>query len=145
MTTMTTARYATDRDTTTDAPAVQSAPRILLRVEGALVLLGALAAYFHLGGGWGWLAALFLVPDVSMVGYLAGPRLGAALYNAGHSYLGPALFAAASFAIGAPALLLGGLIWAAHVGFDRMLGYGLKYGSAFGHTHLGVVGRRERA
>lgn len=116
-------------------------PRLLLRLEGAAMLIAAVAGYRHLDGSWLWLAVLFLVPDLSMLGYLVGPRIGAALYDAGHSYLAPALLAGASFALGAPALLLGALIWAAHIGFDRMAGYGLKYGTGFGDTHLGVLGR----
>lgn len=123
------------------ALATHGAPRALLRLEGAVVLAAALAAYFSFGGGWGWLAALSLVPDVTLLGYLAGPRVGAALYNAGHSYLGPALLAAAGLVATTPALWLGALIWVAHVGFDRALGYGLKHASGFRDTHLGRVGR----
>lgn len=117
-------------------------PRALLRLEGALVLGAALLAYAHLGGSWGWFAALFLLPDLSLLGYLAGPRVGAVAYNAGHSHLAPALLAVASVALGSPALLLGAAIWVGHIGFDRMLGYGLKYGTAFGDTHLGRVGSK---
>lgn len=116
-------------------------PRLLLRIEGALTLAAALLAYAHLGGSWVWFALLFLLPDLSMLGYLAGPRPGAAAYNAGHSHAAPALLAAASWALAAPALLLGAAIWAGHIGFDRMMGYGLKYSTAFGDTHLGRVGR----
>jgi hypothetical protein len=126
------------------ARGVVGAPRLVLRVEAALVLVASLLAYRHLGGSWGWFAALFLLPDLSMLGYLAGPRVGAAAYNTAHSYLAPALLAAASLALGAPSLLLGAAIWTAHIGFDRMLGYGLKYGTAFGDTHLGRVGGQSR-
>jgi len=122
------------------ARGAQGMPRALLRLEGALVLAAALLAYAHLGGSWTWFAALFLLPDLSLLGYLAGPRVGAVAYNAGHSHLAPALLAVASVAFGAPALLLGAAIWVGHIGLDRMLGYGLKYGTAFGDTHLGRVG-----
>src|SRR5690606_20505917 len=127
------------------APAgVRGGPRALLRLEGAALLLGALALYVHLGGGLGLFAALFLVPDLSMLGYLLGPRAGAGFYNAGHSTLGPALLAAGALSLGAPAwALLAGLIWAAHIGFDRMFGYGLKYGRGFAATHLGELGDRK--
>lgn len=77
-----------------------------------------------------------------MLGYLVNKRIGAALYNAGHSYLGPAMLAALGAAIDARTLLLGACIWAAHVGFDRFLGYGLKYATAFGDTHLGKKGQK---
>jgi hypothetical protein len=125
-----------------DTHAVTGAPRVVLRLEGALVLLAATAAYAHLGVGWKLFAALFLVPDLSMLGYLLGRRVGAAAYNTGHSYIGPALLAAAALWAGHAALLPVALIWIAHIGFDRMLGYGLKYGSTFGATHLGSLGRR---
>lgn len=118
-------------------------PRLLLRLEGALVLGLAIAAYASQGGSWGWLAALFFVPDVVMLGYLVGPRLGAALYNAGHSYLGPALLAGVALALGAPSwVMLGALVWVGHIGFDRMMGYGLKHATSFFDTHLGRVGKR---
>jgi hypothetical protein len=120
--------------------AVSGAPRTLLRLEGAVALLGATLAYFALGGRWAMFALLFLLPDLSMLGYFAGRRVGAAAYNAAHSYLGPAMLAVLGAASGAHDLLWVACIWAGHVGFDRLLGYGLKYGTSFGDTHLG---RRE--
>ena len=119
--------------------AVTGAPRALLRLEalGALALL--LVAYGMLGGSWARFALLFLAPDLSFLGYLAGPRVGAFLYNATHSLLGPAALAGASAIV--PALLPFAVIWAAHVAFDRALGYGLKHELGFRHTHLGTLGR----
>jgi hypothetical protein len=114
------------------------AVRIWLRAEGLVTFCLAVFLYWNAGYSWGLFAILFLAPDVSFAGYLAGPRAGAAVYNAFHSYVLP-------LAIGA-ALLAGGLgvalplIWAAHIGFDRVLGYGLKYPTSFGDTHLGQVG-----
>jgi hypothetical protein len=112
------------------AGAVSGGPLVMLRLEGAAALVCASLAY----------STLFLLPDLSMLGYLAGRRVGAASYNTAHSYLGPALLAALGAASGAHTLLLVACIWAAHVGFDRMLGYGLKYGTRFGDTHLGRAG-----
>jgi len=84
-------------------------------------------------------AVLFLSPDLSILAYLAGPRLGSVAYNAVHSYVGPAIAAGALLAAGGP---LGvPLIWAAHIGFDRAFGYGLKYADGFQFTHLGRIGR----
>jgi hypothetical protein len=131
------------RDTSAPAPgATQGVPRVLLRLEGAVTLTLALSAYAHLGGRWGWFAALFLIPDLSLLGYLANARVGSVAYNAAHSYVGPALLALVALKVGAPSWLLGVAIWVAHVGFDRAMGYGLKYATAFGDTHLGRVGRR---
>ncbi len=84
-------------------------------------------------------AALFFAPDVSFAGCLAGPRFGAAIYNVAHSYLGPLILAATLLSLGTG--LTVALVWIAHVGFDRALGYGLKYPTAFGDTHLGRIGR----
>ena len=123
--------------------AVSGAPLTVLRLEAAAALAGASLAYSSRGGRWGLFAALFLVPDLSMLGYLAGRRVGAACYNAAHSYLGPAVLAAMGTAMSLHPAQLFACIWAAHVGFDRLLGYGLKYGSSFGDTHLGRRGWRE--
>jgi hypothetical protein len=113
--------------------------RGLLRLEAAALLLAALVAYAHGGYGWGRFLALLLVPDLSMLGYLAGARTGATFYNAAHSTLGPIALGFVAF-LGwvSPALPL---IWLAHVAMDRALGYGLKYASGFGDTHLGRIGR----
>lgn len=75
-----------------------------------------------------------------MFGYLSGPRWGASVYNLAHSYVGPALLALCPLAIGGDWALLSAAIWVAHIGLDRMLGFGLKYGSAFADSHLGRVG-----
>jgi hypothetical protein len=127
--------------TVTPSGAVQGTPRVLLRLEGLAMLVAATAAFGLLGGGWGWFFALFLVPDLSLLGYLAGPRTGAIVYNIGHGYVGPALLAGLGALLGAHVLLAGAAIWSAHIGFDRALGYGLKYGRAFSATHLGTIGR----
>ena len=114
----------------------------VLRLEGGAALAGAVVGYDALGASWVWFAVLFLAPDVSMLGYLANARLGAAVYNAGHTYLAPAALALGGWASDAPTLFPLALIWAAHIGFDRLLGYGLKSGLQFGDTHLGEVGAR---
>jgi hypothetical protein len=118
-------------------------PGVLLRLEALAALAGLAAWYQAASANWLLFAVLFLVPDLSMLGYLAGRRIGAACYNAAHSYVGPiALIAAAQVDA---RLLPFGLIWATHVAFDRALGYGLKYGTAFGDTHLGQTGKRKAA
>lgn len=116
---------------------VLATPRILLRLEGLLVLAGATMAYAWLGASWWMFALLFLIPDLSMLGYLVNRRIGAAIYNAGHSYLLPACLAAFGWLSDLPNLFPIALIWVAHIGFDRAVGYGLKYPDAFKHTHLG--------
>ncbi|MBB4225351.1 DUF4260 domain-containing protein [Variovorax guangxiensis] len=117
--------------------------RTLLRLEGAVVLGVALAAYAQFGAGWGVFALWLLAPDLSLLGYLAGPRTGAALYNAAHSYVGPVLLLALGVLAAMPWAVAGSLIWLAHIGMDHALGYGLKYASGFAATHLGRIGKAD--
>jgi hypothetical protein len=121
------------------AGVITGVPRILLRLEGGVVLAVATFAYAWVGGGWAMFAVLFLVPDVFMLGYLRGPATGAAVYNAGHTYIAPTALAAYGLFQAQPLALEIALIWIAHIGFDRLLGFGLKYRTAFGHSHLGKV------
>jgi hypothetical protein len=111
-------------------------PRALLHVEGLAVLGGALALYFHLDYGWVLLVALALAPDLAAVGYLAGNRIGAAAYNAAHTYVGPVVLATVGVLDDIDIATQLSLIWLVHIGGDRLLGYGLKYPSAFKDTHL---------
>lgn len=120
--------------------AVRGGVRTLLRLEGAAILAASLAAYASTGAGWGAFALLFLLPDLSLVAYLRGPRLGAQAYNAAHSMPGPIALVAGGALAAQPVLLAVGLVWAAHIGMDRMLGFGLKYEVGFADTHLGRVG-----
>ena len=124
--------------------AAEGGVRGLLRLEGLALLSAALALYWRSGGDWKLFAILFLSPDLSFLFYLAGARLGALAYNAAHSTLGPLALAAFGLALHQPLALCVALIWFAHVGFDRALGYGLKYGSGFGFTHLGKIGRNAK-
>lgn len=115
---------------------------LLQRLEGLAALGLGVAAYSWLGQSWWIFALLFLVPDIAMLGYLRSARLGALSYNLGHTYIAPALLALAGLAIGPLAHGLAA-IWVAHIGFDRLLGYGLKRG-AFEQTHLGPIGKARR-
>jgi hypothetical protein len=123
---------------------VDGGVRRLLRIEGLALLAGATALYWRVGGDWKQFAVLFLAPDLSFAGYVAGPRIGAAAYNIMHSTVLPLLLAAAGVALDMTIAVQIALIWLAHVGFDRALGYGLKYASGFGFTHLGHIGRNAR-
>ncbi|MFM9836170.1 MAG: DUF4260 domain-containing protein [Methylophilaceae bacterium] len=115
--------------------------RWVLRLEGLCVLVAASLFYTKLGFGWGTFALFFLTPDLSFIGYLAGPRVGALSYNAAHSYIGAIACLVVGSLLIAPVLSCAGVIWCAHIGFDRALGYGLKYSAGFSFTHLGVIGR----
>jgi Domain of unknown function (DUF4260) len=115
--------------------------RLLLRLEGFAAFAAALAAYWHNDFSWLAFALFFLTPDFAMLAYLAGPRAGAFGYNFAHTYVLPLAIALFGLFGGVPFAAAGGLIWIAHIGVDRALGYGLKYPTAFGDTHLGGVGR----
>ncbi len=115
--------------------------RTLLRLEGFAVLALSVVAYANWGAGWMAFAGFFLVPDLSMLGYSWGRRVGAAVYNAGHSYIGPIMLLTAGLFAAMPLATALALIWAAHIGLDRALGFGLKSSRGFRYTHLGTLGR----
>lgn len=117
--------------------------RWLLRGEGLCLLLAAGLAYQHYSWGWGNFALYFLLPDIAFLAYLAGPRWGALAYNTTHATPGALLTLGYGILAGSQVALAAGLIWLAHIGFDRALDYGLKYGTGFRHTHLGLIGREK--
>lgn len=114
-------------------------PGALLRVEGGVLLATSALFYWVNGGSWVLFALLILAPDVSMLGYLLGTKAGAATYNLFHTYALPASLAAFGVLAGSPLAVSVALVWFAHIGMDRMVGYGLKYASGFKDTHLDRV------
>lgn len=119
--------------------------KILLRGEGAIIFVAACLVYARIGGSWGYFALCFFLPDLSFAGYLAGPMVGAASYNAAHSYISAVVLLTVWFLLAVPIMVLAGLIWCAHISFDRALGYGLKYATGFNDTHLEQLGARQSA
>ena len=115
-----------------------SLPRILLHLEGAAVLALATAAFFAFGHPWWLFLLLLLAPDLSLLGYLAGPRVGAAAYNAVHTMLGPMVLLGVGWWLGGGASMAVAvaLVWLAHIGMDRMVGYGLKYPDSAKRSHF---------
>jgi hypothetical protein len=130
-------------DTTSDEATgtVSGGVRILLRLEGLALFAGMTALYVFWAGSWWLYAVLFFAPDLSFVAYLAGLKIGAWAYNAMHSTVVPLAMLTVGFGFAPPLVLSLALIWLAHIGFDRALGYGLKYSAGFGFTHLGRIGR----
>jgi hypothetical protein len=115
--------------------------RWILHIEGLTMAAGA--TWLFTGElGWSWIlfVALLLVPDVSLLGFLAGNRAGAALYDLAHNYVLAGGMALGGLAAENDVLLGAGLILSAHVGFDRLFGYGLKGSHGFKHTHLQALG-----
>jgi hypothetical protein len=116
---------------------VKTWPRILLRIEGACIFGSTIWAYSRFGQSWWTFAGLLLLPDLGMAGYLANTSAGAALYNSVHTETPAILLLCSGLAQKNNTLTGISLAWLAHIGMDRMCGFGLKYGTAFGHTHLG--------
>jgi hypothetical protein len=114
-------------------------PKTLLHMEGAILLAMSLFLYAWLGGNWWLFALLFLAPDLAMAGYIVNKEMGAAIYNLAHIYVWPAALVAVGVLTANPLALHLALIWLAHIGGDRLMGYGLKYTTQFKDTHLSHV------
>jgi hypothetical protein len=125
--------------------AVTGGVKTVLRLEGLTLFVGMVMLYAAWDGSWWVFALLFLAPDLSFLAYLSGPKTGALVYNAAHSYMAPMALMTLGFGFAAPLTLSVAMIWLAHIGFDRALGYGLKYATGFGFTHLGRIGRNKDA
>jgi hypothetical protein len=121
--------------------AVVGAPRRWLGLEGATLFVGALVGYSTTHQAWWLVPITILLPDLSMLGYLRGTRLGARVYNLAHSTPLPAAVVAIGWWQEKSVVTALGLVWLAHIGLDRLIGYGLKYDDHFQHTHLGRLGR----
>jgi hypothetical protein len=115
---------------------------MILRLEGLAAAAVTAVLYARTGASWWLFAALWLAPDLSMPGYLFGSCRGARIYNAVHAYVAPAALGLSALLLHANGLLPFALIWANHIGVDRLLGYGLKYSDGFKWTHLSNPGMR---
>ncbi len=116
-----------------------SMPRLFLRLEGLALFAAAVAAYIYLHGSAWLFIVLLLAPDLALLAYLANPKLGSVVYNLAHTILVAGLLCAAALLLNSESLLLIGLIWLAHIGMDRAVGYGFKYPTSPKDTHLGRV------
>ena len=136
------ARPVATTEATTGAPgAVTGRPRTWLRVAGLAIAAAPLLVLGPTGGPWWLVPALFLVPDLSMLGYLAGDRVGAWAYNLAHTAPLPVALLAAGLGWHSTALTVAGAVGLFHIGVDRALGYGVEHDHGFGHTHLGALGQ----
>jgi hypothetical protein len=115
---------------------------MILRAESLAIFVGGVGLWLAMNGNPFWLLPLLLAPDLSMLGYLGGPRLGAFTYNAVHNLVVALMLLAIGWFVAIAPLALAGAIIGAHVGMDRTLGYGLKLPTDFRDTHLGRIGRR---
>ena len=142
MSNMVTSHHADER--TSSPPTLDPHVRAWLRIEGLAVFLAAAFAYFRLGGDWIWFLPALLAPDLSGLGYLRGPRLGAIVYDFVHNWAFALAVLGAGLAVGSSAVILAGTILLAHTGMDRAVGYGLKLMSGFHDTHLGRKGGKSK-
>jgi hypothetical protein len=115
---------------------VLTKPSVLIRLEGTAVFALSVLIYQQDQFSWILFAALFLAPDLSMLGYLSDVRVGAAVYNFAHTFFTPGVLLAIAILAPKRQLLPFAVIWIAHIAFDRMLGFGLKYPTRFKDTHL---------
>lgn len=113
----------------------------ILRAEGAAIFAVAVLVYSSQELSWRNFLLLFLLPDLAFFGYFINSKIGAYLYNCSHTLIPYVALLITGLVIDHSLLLTLGLIGIAHVGFDRALGYGLKYPTGFGDTHLGRIGR----
>jgi hypothetical protein len=117
----------------------------LLRLEGLAAFAAAVTAFQLTGSNWWLFAALILVPDLAMFGFLANYRIGARIYNFAHTYAVPAVLGGIGWFSGTGWIVAVALIWIAHIGADRALGYGLRYPDLGQATHLGWVGKAKQS
>ncbi|MCR4329515.1 MAG: DUF4260 domain-containing protein [Candidatus Roizmanbacteria bacterium] len=115
----------------------------ILRSESLMFFVATVWAYYLIGASWWMFVVLILAPDIFMVGYLKNLKLGAMVYNIGHTYTIPFVLFGLYMLVYTPILLPVSIIWIAHISMDRMLGFGLKLDSGFKHTHLGEIGKKQ--
>lgn len=113
--------------------------RLLLHIEGFMVLILSVYFYFQLGFSWVLFTILLFTPDLSALGYLRNNKVGSVVYNLFHMYNIPIILLILGLLLDSQASLICGLIWVAHIGINRMLGYGLKYPTKSNNTHLNRV------
>jgi uncharacterized protein DUF4260 len=127
--------FATPLDETQRATP-RSAVRMILRAEGLPLFVAGAVAYGTLDGPWLAFVPLLLAPDLSAVGYVRGTRLGSMTYNLAHNLVTAGALLGLGLWLGLGWLAVAGSVAVAHIGMDRLSGYGLKYPTTFKDTHL---------
>lgn len=116
---------------------------LLLKLEEAAIFLVCIYLFSTLNFAWWWFPALLFLPDIGMLGYILNPKIGAYTYNLFHFRFIAAFVAFYSLTYGNDYWKLAAIILFAHISFDRMFGYGLKYNDSFTNTHLGIIGKQK--
>ncbi|KAG9408318.1 hypothetical protein AC1031_021560 [Aphanomyces cochlioides] len=121
------------------APHARGMVRVLLQLEGLAILIACLVAYNYLQGNWWIFVGGFFAGDLLSVGYAFGPALGCMVYNVSHTFVGPTLLLTTYLLLPDHVWILHAtVIWASHLGWERSLGYGLRYPDGFTSTHITV-------
>lgn len=110
--------------------------KAILHVEGFAVFILSIYCYFTMGYSFILFLVLLFAPDVAMLGYLKDNRFGAIVYNLFHAYFVPIGILFIGILLHNDVLFMVSLIWIAHIGMDRMFGFGLKYPTHFKDTHF---------
>ena len=114
----------------------------ILKLEELGMFCLSIILYNMLGYSWWLYVLLILTPDISMLGYLVNPKAGSITYNIfHHKGIAVLIYLIGMFSFNYP-LVVAGIILFGHSSMDRFLGFGLKYGDAFKHTHLGAIGEK---
>ncbi|MEH7457467.1 DUF4260 domain-containing protein [Bacillus sp. JJ1127] len=108
----------------------------IIHMEGLMVLVASIYMYSLCDFSWFIFFLLLLAPDVSMLAYFLNDQAGAMVYNLFHTYVVSILLILIGMFLNLDVMLMSGLIWTAHIGMDRMFGYGLKYKTGFKDTHI---------
>ena len=108
----------------------------IVRIENGFAFAISFYIYVHLNFPIWLFFVLLLVPDITMIGYAMNKKIGALVYNIGHSLIVPLLFFISYFYFSNDYLLITSIIWLAHIFMDRLLGFGLKYEDTFNITHI---------
>lgn len=120
-------------------PPALSMPRLFLHLEGLALLAAALIAYARLDFSWVTFALLFLAPDLALLVYMVNARAASLTYNLLHTTVFPLGLAAFGLLTGSDPAVRVALIWFAHIGMDRAVGYGLKYSGESKASHFSRV------
>lgn len=115
--------------------------KTVLKLEEAALFILGIFLFNRLSYEWWWFLVLILAPDLSMIGYVFGNKIGGLLYNIFHHKGIALLIYAVGLYLSIEVVQLAGIILFSHSAMDRIFGYGLKYEKGFKHTHLGEIGK----
>lgn len=112
-----------------------------LKIEELAQFILGIIVFSTLIYDWWLFPLLLFLPDISMLGYLVNPKIGAISYNFfHHKAVAIAVTVLGMYSVDFLVTLIGVILFS-HASFDRIFGYGLKYSDSFKNTHLGKIGK----